>query len=229
MPATVQRSLSKTGLVLLSSDVSVAQDGFVTVSASWLAPATGVSADLLVLDSPWPSNVPLPVGMPQNQGGPYLVTRKIQKSNGITTIETVFVTAVAPVRVSVSVSSARAAFNGYAESIVNEEPISESLSFDYDQISRTYSYATMNNKERKIPPSSPGLIYNRRSEGASGLVSVRAAETITGQRETIGPVHRISITSTTIYEQYDGQSPLIATYDSSVTLMGDDSRNLYYG
>ena len=197
----------------------MAQDGFVTVSASWLAPATGVSADLLVLDSPWPSNVPLPAGMPYNQGGPYLVTRKIQKSKGITTIDTVFVTAVAPVRVSVSVSSSRAAFNGYAESVKNEEPISESLSFDYDQISRTFNYATISNRQRFIPSSSPGLIYNRRSDGESGLVSYRSAETINGERTTIGPVHRISITSSTIYEQSDPDTPATTTYDSTGTLM----------
>lgn len=229
MAATVRRNPNKQGLVLLSSDVTVAQDGFVTVTASWLAPASGLSQSLLAVDSMWPSDVPLPVGMPTNQGGPYCVTRKIKKANGLTTVDTVFVTAVAPVRLSVSVSSARAAFSGYAEATNNnDEPISQSLSFDYDQISRTYSYSTINNKERRVPPSSPGVIYNRRSEGASGLVRVRPARTVTGERTTIGPVHRISITSSTIYEQYD-DGLAVAVYDSSGTLMGDDLTDIYYG
>lgn len=228
MASTVRRNPNKNGLVLLGSDVSVAQDGFVTVTARWLAPSAGVSGDLLALDSGWPGDVPLPVGMPINQGGPYLVSRKINKANGLTTIDTVHVTAIAPVRLSVSVTSSRAAFSGYAESTNNnDEPISQSLSFDYDQISRTYSYATINAKERRVPPSSPGIIYNRRSEGASGLVKVRPAQTITGERTTVGPVHRISITSTTIYEQYSDNVGGIAVYDSSDTLMGDDSRNIY--
>jgi hypothetical protein len=199
MASTVVRNPNKTGLVLISSNVSVAEDGFINVTARWLAPVAGLSATDFILDSEWPRNAaPLPTGMPNNQGGPYLVGRTIVKQNGLTFVDTNYATAVAPVRIISNSSSSRASFSGYAE---DDEGNSGSISFDYHTVTRTYSYATVTNVPMPQPPAAPGGIYNFRQEGKYDLVRYIAAKTVTAQKETIGRVSRFQVTASSIYEQ----------------------------
>ena len=221
MASTVVRNPNKTGLVLISSNVSVAEDGFINVTARWLAPVAGLSATDFILDSEWPRNAaPLPTGMPNNQGGPYLVGRTIVKQNGLTFVDTNYATAVAPVRIVSSSSSSRASFSGYAE---DDEGNSGSISFDYQTVTRTYSYATVGNVSIQKPPTAPVGIYNFRKEGKYRLVRFVPSKTITAQKETIGRVNRFQVTASSIYEQDDPDSFSNYIHDASGAVLNESN------
>jgi hypothetical protein len=213
MASIVVRNPAKTGLVLVSSNVSVAEDGFVSVGARWLAPVAGLSQNDFLLDSEWPLSVaPLPAGIPNVQGGPYLIGRNIVKQNGLTFVDTSYVTAVAPVRIVSSSSSSRASFSGYAE---DDKGNSGSLSFDYHTVTRTFAYATVGNVSIKQPPSAPSGRYNIREEGKSSLVNFVPSKSITAQKETLGRVSRFQITASSIYEQDDPETSSNYIHDST--------------
>jgi len=224
MASTVVRNPNKTGLVLISSNVSVAEDGFINVTARWLAPVAGLSATDFLLDSEWPRNAaPLPTGMPNNQGGPYLVGRAIVKQNGLTLVDTNYTTAVAPVRIVSSTSASRASFSGYQE---DKKGNSGSLSFDYHTITRTYSYATVGNVSIETPPVAPGGFYNIRREGKADLVRYSMSKTVTATKETVGRVNRFQITATGIYEQDDPDTFTDKIHDASSSVLNE--ANLVY-
>jgi hypothetical protein len=198
MPSVVRRDPNKQGLVLLSSNVSVADDGFVSIAARWLAPASGLSSGDFQLDSPWPA--PLPIGLPPLQGGPYLAARNFGKQNGLTVIDTTYVSAVFPLRLIKSAASSKASFSGYAE---DSEGRSGSISFDYYTVTRSFSYATVGFVQIQKPVSRPYGIFNLRREGSFQLVGYRATQTLTATRETVGRVNRFVVTANSIYEQID--------------------------
>jgi hypothetical protein len=229
MASTVVRNQNKTGLVLLSSNVSVAEDGFINVTARWLAPVAGLSATDFILDSEWPRNAaPLPTGMPNNQGGPYLVGRTIVKQNGMTFVDANYVTAIAPFRIKESKSTERASFSGYAE---DKNGNSGSVSFDYSACVSVYDYAVVGGvPEIRYPDALPGIIYNFRTEGKANLVLFRPSQTITGSREVLGRVARFSITAKSIYEQYDPTTGSTPVHDSTYFLNNTTwSQTITYG
>jgi hypothetical protein len=227
MPSIVRRDSTKNGLVLLNSNVAVAEDGFVSINARWLAPAAGLGPNDFLLDSEWPLvAAPLPTGMPQIQAGPYLLNRNIVKQNGLTFVDTTHVSALAPLRISVNATSSKSSFSGYAE---DKDGNSESLSFDYHIVARTYSYATVGNFTFQQPPAGPGPIYNYRREGKNGLVTYKPSKTVTGTRETLGRVNRFQITATSIYEQNNEDYPTFGIHDSTDMLFNESNLIYSYG
>lgn len=223
MPATIIRSSQAQGLTLLASRLAVADDGFVSISARWLAPQTGFSIEDLALDSPWPLQAaPLPVGMPRTQGGPFLIQRSVFKENGITYAETNYATAVFPLRIAESTSSQRASFNGYAE---DSDGNSGSVSFDYHTVTRTFSYSTVGSAAIIQPFVFPQNTYNIRREGKWRLVRYFPSRTITANRQTLGRVSRFSITATGFYEQLTAATQRFFHDSSPFVLKPEDFSN----
>lgn len=212
MPSTVIRSASKTGLVLLESRVSVANDGLVTIDASFLAPAVGLNSSDFQLDAAWPSVFALPPGTPSLQGGPYLLSRNASKQNGLTTIQAQYVSATNPVRVAKTVSTEKLTFAGSAEqsatSALGTASASGSLSFDYYTEAETFAYALIGGATySEKPKGNIGRQFNIRREGAWNLVTTQEIETILSSSETLGQVTRFSITAKRVIEQ--GNVPAI--------------------
>lgn len=206
MPSIVIRSASKTGLVLLESRVSVANDGLVTIDASFLAPAAGLNSSDFQLDAAWPSVFSLPPGTPSLQGGPYLLTKNASKQNGLTTIQAQYVSATNPVRVAKSVSTEKLTFAGFAEqsatSSLGTASASGSLSFDYYTEVETFTYALVGGATYSQKPKGKiGRRFNIRREGNSRLVTTKEVETIVSSSETLGQVSRFSITARRVIEQ----------------------------
>jgi hypothetical protein len=200
MPATVRRAASETGLVLLSSNVQVAADGLITIAARFLAPAAGITAGSFDNDAPWPLAA-LPTAMPANQGGPYLLDRTIQKANGITTIDAVYVSALNPIRVSKSEASEKLSFAAYKASPISTVAIfgnagDQELSFDYYTWAQTLTYTLIApNTAEILPVSRIGHKFNQVNRGNPNLIKLKEEEVVTHNRETVGRVTRISVTS----------------------------------
>jgi hypothetical protein len=227
MPSIVRRNSAKNGLVLLNSNVSVAEDGFVSINARWLAPAAGLGQGDFLLDSEWPlASAALPAGMPQIQSGPYMLNRTIVKQNGLTYVDTTYVSALGPLRISISATSSKSSFSGYAE---NDDGDSESLSFDYHVVSRTYSFAVVGEYALRQPPAAPGPIYNYRREGRNGLVRYKPTKSVTGTRETLGRVNRYQLTASSIYEQVNPDFPTLGVHDSTNMLFNESNLIFSYG
>ena len=213
MSATIVRNPAKLGLTLLSSNVTMADDGFIRVTATFLAPATGLGVATFAEDARWPLGTP-PANLPLNQGGPYLTERTFQKENGLTTISAVYVTAANPPRVARSESTSKATFSGYKDS----ETGSGSLSFDYYTTSVTLSYALIYPTVFSVIPSASisTRAFNIRGEGNLFLVPLAKLQTFSSQRERVGKVARISITADMLYEQPgDDQQISNARYGSA--------------
>lgn len=206
MPSTVIRASSKAGLVLLESRATVANDGMVTIDASFLAPSVGLAPDNFQLDSAWPSQFLLPPATPTLQGGPYLLTKSVSKKSGLTVVQAQFVSATNPVRVVFSESTEKLTFYGYAEqsgtSALGSASASGSLSFDYYTRAQTATYSVIApNVYNATPAGAIGRRFNQREEGASSLVTTQEVETLTSSSETIGRVTRITVTARRIIEQ----------------------------
>jgi hypothetical protein len=211
MPSTVQRNTAKTGLVLLESQVSVSDDGLVTLSTRFLAPSTGFSAATFANDAPWPLPQ-LPSGLPALQGGPHLNTYAVQKQNGLTFIDATYVSAVNPPRAATSTATEKLTFSGFAETststALGTASASGSLSFDYYTRSMTRSYTVIAPNTYRAPVSGQiGARFNERREGNAALVTTSTQEFVTESVETIGRVSRISRTARRIIVQ--GQTPAI--------------------
>jgi hypothetical protein len=229
MPSIVRRNSAKNGLVLLNSNVSVAEDGFVSINARWLAPAAGLGQGDFLLDSEWPlAAAPLPLGAPSLQGGPFLIGRSVSKQNGLLIVETNYISAIAPFRIKESRSTERASFSGYAE---DKKGNSGSVSFDYSACVSVYDYSVVGGvPEIRYPDALPGIIYNFRTEGKASLVLFRPSQTITGSREVLGRVARFSITAKSIYEQYDPTTGSTPVHDSTYFLNNTTwSQTITYG
>jgi hypothetical protein len=205
MPVTIRRSAAHAGLVLLSSSVEVAEDGLVTIPARFLAPASGLAANDFLLDSAWPSSIPLPSGMPTIQGGPFLASRSITATNGLTFIEARYVSALNPVRVLESFATEKQNFNGsFFRSSTFGGTQQQSLSFDYFTTAVTHRYALIEPNSFDSKPS--GIIgdkFNVASTGSPGLVEsqIREEETVDRSREKVGLVSRITITARRVLVQ----------------------------
>ena len=203
MPSTVIRSASKTGLVLLESRVSVANDGLVTIDASFLAPAAGLNSSDFQLDAAWPRAFALPPGTPSLQGGPYLLSRNASKQNGLTTIEAQYVSATNPPRLAFSESVEKLTFSGFAERRSGGgESVTGSVSFDYYTRSQTVTYTVIAPNAFNVQPSGEiKEIFNVRIQGSSAMVAYKQISILTQSRETLGPVNRVSVTARRVFEQ----------------------------
>jgi hypothetical protein len=214
MPVTIRRSTARTGLVLLSSSVEVAADGLVTIPARFLAPDAGLSSSDFLLDSAWPSTIPLPLGMPGIQGGPFLVSRSISTSTGLTFIDALYVSALNPVRLVEEFATEKKNFNGFFfQSSTIGGTQQQSLSFDYFTTAVTHSYALIEPNLFDSKPS--GIIgdkFNIVSSGQSGLVEVqiREEETVERAKTRVGKVSRIQTTVRRILVQ-DGSIAIPTT------------------
>jgi len=211
MPSIVQRSESKSGLVLLESRVAVADDGLVTIEARFLAPIAGVPLGSFEQDALWPAEV-FPAGVPKLQGGPYLRTYSAQRQNGLTFIEATYLSAVNPVRVATSIATERLSFSGFAETStagpLGSASASGSLSFDYYTRSMTKSYTLIAPQTVSIELSGQiGARFNERSEGQSSLVTTNEEEFVTESIEVLGAVSRVTRTARRIIVQ--GETPQI--------------------
>lgn len=206
MPSLIQRAASKSGLVLLNNSIQIAEDGFVSLSASFLAPASGLRSSDFELDSAWPLSS-LPAGLPALQGGPFLANRSISKRNGLTYVDALFVSALNPVRVLVSETDGQASFSGFAPARVELNATFGSitqtvipaalLSFDYTAVSVKHSYAVIgDNAYSPAPPEGRlGDRYNVVAIGATRRIPQVKKDIITRNVEKVGRVQRISVTA----------------------------------
>lgn len=193
------RNASKTGLVLLESRIEVAEDGFVSIPAKFLAPASGLQYGDFDLDSVWPLSS-FPAGLPTLQGGPYLASRTIKKQNGLTYIDANYVSALNPVRVSISESDGKASFSGYAPPVQVGLTFTEPaalLSFDYTAVAVTHSYAVIGSNTYN-PPDPEGRVGDRYNvvmiNGWNRIATVKK-DIITRNVEKVGRVQRVSVTA----------------------------------
>jgi hypothetical protein len=222
MPATVVRNPEKLGLTKLSSNVTVAEDGLVRVTAQFLAPSTGLAESVFQLDSSWPV-ADLPIGLPPSQGGPYLVERNIRKENGLTLVDATYATALSTIRFARSEATELATFSGFAEGTVTDALSvttgGGALAFDYYATSVTLSYALIAPNAFTITPS--GLVsqpFNIRKQGLSQLVKTKQRDLISTSRETVGRVMRVSVTARRIIEQDSGDEVVtLTTYNGAST------------
>lgn len=203
MPSTIVRSASKTGLVLLESNVSVGTDGLVTIDTRFLAPVAGVGSQF-DLDAAWPGAFALPPSTPSLQGGPYLLSKNVSKKNGLTIVQAQYVSASNPPRVAISESTEKLSFSGYAES----GSLTGALAFDYYTTTKTATYTLVApNLFRYQPSGAIGRRFNFRREGNFSLVATEEVETISTNREIVGKVTRVSVSARRVIEQ--GNTPAV--------------------
>ena len=218
MPATIIRASSAQGLTLLESGVEVAEDGFVTIETTFLAPASGYNPLVFALDSPWPQGISLPVGLPTLQGGPFLLNHSVKKQNALEMVRATYVSALNPIRVITSESTDRLSFSGFVGTTstffgTNEQ----SLSFDYYTMAQTISFALIAPNISEIKPEGKiGERFNVRSEGVAGLIQLKETEFITTSRTTVGKVTRISSTARRILEQESPPTPVTSVFSGGV-------------
>ena len=232
MPATIRRNPSKQDLQLLRSRVSVAYDGFVEISASFLAPVGGVSGSDFLLDSEWPARA-LPNDLPPIQGGPFLLSREIYKQNGLTYINAVYTSAISEngqPRLTISQASERLTFSASKEGLVNVMQSdgtfvslsgTDTVSFDYWTNTKTFSYAMLDGarfSKRPVGRIVPGYSnFKREGTGAPITLQWSAVNVTTASVETIGKISRYRVTSKFIYqaiEEGSGRNQSIDAFDA---------------
>ena len=160
MPAVVQKSTNATNnIVCLNQSTSVGEDGFITVRARFLLRST---ADLqsFTLDYEWPSGS-TPRGLPNHQGGPYLVSRDFEYSNGLIFVSAVYATAANPVRVVYSTNRATRAFSGLIAIVEGGTATTVSAKFDYTSQVASAKYAIVDD-----------AAFTPRLEGVAKIVSI---------------------------------------------------------
>jgi hypothetical protein len=200
MAATIVRSAQKTGLVLLESSSSVATDGMVTVNAEFLAPSTQ-STSGFELDASWPASVVLPAGLPSLQGGPFLLTRSINRKNGLVYISATYVSAVNPPRILVSKTTATKTFNGQAE---DRDGNVGTLAFDYETFSEAQSCALLTTSRfTLVPIARVGRRFNYQKSGFWGLVDTFTKRTQSVSENIVGMVRQLQVSSEISIEQDD--------------------------
>lgn len=226
MPANVIRASSAQGLTLLESSVAVANDGFVTITARFLAPASGYNPATFALDEPWPVAA-LPTGVPNLQGGPYLLSHEVKRENLLTIVSATYVSAINPVRVSVEEATEQRAFSGFLfTSGTFTGTRQQSLSFDYFTTAQTINYAVIAPNVVEIKPvGAIGERFNVKNEGVQGLVQIKETEFITTSRSTVGKVSRVSATARRILEQQDVVAPSFNPWGGSTGLIASPLPN----
>lgn len=198
MPSTIVRSAQKTGLVLLESSCSVAEDGMVTVNAEFLAPSTKNTSGF-DLDAPWPESIALPVGLPSLQGGPFVLTRNINKKHGLVFISATYVSAVSPPRFVTTFTTETKSFNGQAESAAGSIGV---LAFDYTCETESLSFCLIGLGFYNLQPSAKVLRqFNFQRSGFSFLVKPIEQKTIEQSETIVGRVRRIQRKSNLTIEQ----------------------------
>ena len=200
MAATIVRSAQKTGLVLLESSSSVATDGMVTVNAEFLAPSSQ-STSGFELDASWPASVVLPAGLPSLQGGPFLLTRSINRKNGLIYISATYVSAVNPPRILVTKTTATKTFNGQAEDVSGNVG---TLAFDYVTFSETQSCALLTTSRFTLSPIAQiGRRFNFQKSGFWGLVDTFVKRDQSVSENIVGMVRQLQVSSDISIEQDD--------------------------
>ena len=200
MAATIVRSAQKTGLVLLESSSSVATDGMVTVNAEFLAPSSQ-STSGFELDASWPASVVLPAGLPSLQGGPFLLTRSINRKNGLIYISATYVSAVNPPRILVTKTTATKTFNGQFE---DESGNVGTLAFDYDALSESQSCALLTTSRFTLSPIAQiGRRFNYQKSGFWQLVDTFTKRTKSVSENIVGMVRQLQVSSEISIEQDD--------------------------
>jgi hypothetical protein len=199
MASTVQRSSGKSGLVLLESDVEVAEDGFVKITSKFLAPTAGLGVSDFLLDSVWPMSA-LPAATPSIQAGPFLSSRTMQKKNGLLYVDAVYVSALNPVRISTSYSDSIGRFSGYEPPVQVGLTYTETaalLSFDYVARAVSKSFAVIG--DNAVLPGVAGSVisrFNVVSAGNAKRVTTKVQQVVTSKIDEIGLVKRFTITAT---------------------------------
>jgi hypothetical protein len=200
MPATIIRNPSKRQLTLISSQSQVQDDGLVTVTAEFLPPESGLDETTFRLDSPWPLSTP-PIGIPPIQGGPFLVSRTIEKREGILMVAALYTSAVNPPRVVKSQSESQQRFSGYGSSEDGET--SGSVAFDYTATQVNVSYAIVRGNAFVVEPDvvDPKNTTNVSIQGDPGLVNIVTTQIKSEEKQDFGLVTRITKSSSMLYQQ----------------------------
>lgn len=190
MSAIVHKA--NTDTVCLSQATSVAEDGLVTVRARFMLPNAG-SVSAFALDSTWPGGSS-PRGLPANQGGPYLVSRDFQYTNGLVFVDATYVTATNPVRVVYSEQRSTRAFTGiiFVRDPNNAQAtIATNAKFDYVGTVASARYTILD--RGNFSPDLSAARINYVIGVSQGITDLILQKTIDSEnREIIGRVHRVT-------------------------------------
>jgi hypothetical protein len=208
MPATVINA--KNSIVRLQHDVNVADDGLVTVNASFYVPKDQLDRagfDFLLYRplKYYAGDESLNDILPPLQAQLTVASSKARKHNGLTFYDVTFVSAMTPARIAVSESVQRLSFNGYVEDSIEG---SGSLSFDYYTKSVTHRTAIIRSKTIQLKPKGE-IVFGGINRVVSGYwqgVIFTPTETLSAQQEIVGNVARMEVTSTIVFADTTGAS-----------------------
>jgi hypothetical protein len=194
---------AKNSIVRLQHDVSVADDGLVTLNASFYVPKDQLDRagfDFLLYRplKYYAGDESLNDILPPLQDQLTVASSKARKHNGLTFYDVTFVSAMTPARIAVSESVQRLSFNGYYE---DPEEGSGSLSFDYYTKAVTHRTTIVRDKKIELKPKGEIVFagINRIANGVWRKVIFTPTETISAQQDVVGNVTRMEVTSTIVY------------------------------
>jgi hypothetical protein len=189
-------------IVRLSSEVNVAEDGFVTLRAAFYVPTERISTakNDFALYQPfqiYPKDDGLP-NLPTLQDRLTVSSCSSRIDKGLCYYDVTFVSAVSPAKIAVSESVQRLSFNGYYE---DPEEGSGSLSFDYYTKAVTHRTTIIRDKRIELKPKGEIVFagINRIANGVWRKVIFTPTETVSAQQDIIGNVTRLEVTSTIVF------------------------------
>jgi hypothetical protein len=194
---------AKNSIVRLHHDVNVADDGLVTLNASFYVPKDQLDRagfDFLLYRplKYYAGDESLNDILPPLQSQLTVASSKARKHNGLTFYDVTFVSAMTPARIAVSESVQRLSFNGYYE---DPEEGSGSLSFDYYTKAVTHRTTIIRDKKIELRPTGEIVFagVNKIRNGAWQKVRFTPTETFSAQQDIVGNVTRMEVTSTVVY------------------------------
>lgn len=200
MPSTVISSGND--IVRMSNELNVAEDGFVTLRASYYVPAQkiGVARADFALYQPfrlYPSDQPIAM-VPPLQEGLTVSAVASRMDRGLCYYDVTFVSALTPPKIAVTESVQRLSFNGYYE---DPEEGSGSLSFDYYTKSVTHRTTIVRSRTILLEPKGEIVFagINRVANGIWRKVIFTPTETLSANQEIVGNVARMEVTSTIVF------------------------------
>lgn len=209
MPSTVINA-KDTQIVRLSHNLSVAEDGLVTLDASFYVPekARQSARKQFELYAPFAvreGDASLQDILPQLQGPLSVASVATRKQNGIVIYDVSYVSAVAPAVIHASESVEKLNFNSF----VDDEVLgSGALSFDYYTLTQTFRSAIVRPATLTLEPRGrivfAGLNVTR--SGNSNAVSYFPQQVISSQQEIVGNVARMQVTAREVYNDTTAQS-----------------------
>jgi hypothetical protein len=135
------------------------------------------------------------------QGGPFLLTRSINRKNGLVYISATYVSAVNPPRILVSKTTATKTFNGQAE---DRDGNVGTLAFDYETFSEAQSCALLTTSRfTLVPIARVGRRFNYQKSGFWGLVDTFTKRTQSVSENIVGMVRQLQVSSEISIEQDD--------------------------